>query len=317
MVSGFPQTTSSNYEDLLVEYLEVYVSKDQEQVKDKLLISGCLKCESATSDSDSGRGSCDSHTLLMDKCSQTGGGREGAESHKSWEEEQLAYADVEMVSPDVSSGRVKTWPSVFSPVPQYSSNLLEQQQHSLEVARQHYLSDSLFPPASHPSYLCQPGSGSKEAQLLPSYWEFNSSGRQPDLLHPHAQTCRQLQAHSDIDISSVGRYEAIVGSSSPSAAQEEELITLEEMACSPRVPQGDDYSKVKGVDKGNVLLLQREGTEDSRPQWSEEGKAKDSCCVSSTATKKPAAYIHSSVATEVAAFVAADGYVDTATLPVY
>lgn len=300
-----------------MEYLEVYISKDQEQAKDKLLINGCLKCESTTSDSDSGRGSCDSHTLLMDKCSQMGREREGAESHSGWEEEPLAYADVEMVSPDVSSGRVKTWPSVFSPVPQYSSNLLDQQQHSLEVARQHYLSDTLFPPASHPSYLSQPGSGSKEADVLPSYWEFNSSSRHPHLLHPHTQTCRQLQAHSNVDISSIGRNEAIVGSPSPSAAQEKELITLGGTACSSGMPQGDDYSKVKGVDKGNVLLLQREGKEDSHSQWSEEGKAKDSCCVPSAATKKPAAYIHSSAAAKGAAFVTADGYVDTAVLPIY
>lgn len=318
MVSGFPPTSSSNYEDLLVEYLEVYVSKDQEQAKDKLLINGCLKCESATSDSDSGRGSCDSHTLLMDKCGQTGRERAGGESHKDWEEGPLAYADVEMVSPDVSSGRVKTWPSVFSPVPQYSSNLLEQQQHSLELARQHYLSDSLFPPSSHPSYLSQPGSGSKEAQLPPSYWEFNSSGRQPHLLHPHTQACRQLQAHSDVDIASVGRYEATVGTLPPPAAQEEELITLgKKMGCSPGMPQGDDYSKVKGVDKGNVLLLQRERTEDSHSQWMEEGRAKDSCCVSSAAAKKPAASIHSSAVAKGEAFVVADGYVDTAALPSY
>lgn len=296
-----------------MEYLEVYISKDQEQEKDKLLINGCLKCESATSDSDSGRGSCDSHTLLMDKCSQTGRERAGAESHKGWEEGPLAYADVEMVSPDVSSGRVKTWPSVFSPVPQYSSNLLEQQQHSLEVARQHYLSDSLFLPGSHASYLSQPGSGSKETQLLSSYWEFNSSGRQPHLLHPHSQ----LQAHSDVDISSIGRYEATIVAPPPCAAQEEELITLGKAGCSPGMPQGDDYSKVKGVDKGNVLLLQREGPEDSHSQWAQEGTAKDSCCVSSAAPKKPAAYIHSSAIGKGEAFVAAGGYVDTAALPSY
>lgn len=300
-----------------MEYLEVYVPKDQEQAKDKLLINGCLKCDSATSDSDSGRGSCDSHTLLMDKCSQTGRERAGAESHKGWEEGPLAYADVEMVSPDMSSGRVKTWPSVFSPVPQYSSNLLEQQQHSLELARQHCLSESLFPPGSHPSYLSQPSGGSKEAQLLPSYWEFNSSGRQPHVLHPHTQACRQLHAHSDVDISSAGRYEATDGALPPPAAQEEELITLGKTGCSPVMPLGDDYSKVKGVDKGNVLLLQREGTEDSRSEWPEEGKTKDSCSVSSAATKKPAAYIHSSVVAKGETFVAADGYVDTAALPSY
>lgn len=318
VVSGFPPTSSSDYEDLLVEYLEVYVSKDQEQAEGKLLINGCLKCESATSDSDSGRGSCDSHTLLMDKCGQTGRERAGVESHKSWEEGPLAYADVEMVSPDVSSSRVKTWPSVFSPVPQYSCNLLEQQQQrSLEPAKQHYLSDSLFLPGSYPSYLSQPGSGSKEAQLLPSYWEFSSSSRQPHLLHPHAQACRQLQAHSDVDISSIGRYEAAAVALSPPAAQEEELVTLRKMGSGPGMPHGDDYSKVKGVEKDNVLLLQREGTEDSHSHWQEEGGVKDHRCASSAATKKPGAYIHSSAAALGEAIHAANGYVDTAALPSY
>lgn len=302
-----------------MEYLEVYVSKDQEQGEGKHLINGCLKCESATSDSDSGRGSCDSHTLLMDKCGQTGRKRTGVESHMSWGEGPQAYADVEMVSPDVSSGRVKTWPSVFSPVPQYSCNLLEQeqQQHSLEAARQHYLSDSLCPPGSHPSYLGQPGSGSKEAQLLPSYWEFSSSGRQSHLLHPHAKACRQLQAHSDADISSLGRYEDTAAVPPPPAALEEELLALGKMGSGPEGPQGDDYSKVKGVENDNVLLLQREGAEDSHSHWQEEGGIKDSCCASSAATKKPAAYIHSSVVPRGEAFVTNNGYVDTAALPSY
>lgn len=66
VISGFPPL--SDYEDLLVEYLEVYDNEDQELMLDgKDLQEGCLKLKSP-SDNDSGRGSCDSHTLLMEKC---------------------------------------------------------------------------------------------------------------------------------------------------------------------------------------------------------------------------------------------------------
>lgn len=319
MVSGFPPTESSNYEDLLVEYLEVYVPKEQEQLESKHLIDGCLKSESSASDSDSGRGSCDSHTLLMDKCGelksdkwQTGRERTGTEAQNGWEEGALAYADVNMVSPDVSSGRVKTWPSVFSPVPQYSSNLLEQQS-SLEMAKQHYLSDSLFPPGSTPSYPTQPGNGTKEAHG-PSYWEFSSSNRQPHLLHPQMQTCRQLQAHSDVNISSIGRYEA---PATPPPAVEEYMVALGPVKTGsgltegcPKMLQGEDYSKVKGVEKDNTLLLQREEAEEvSYTLQQETNGVKDT-----STTKKPAAHIHSDMPTQEEAFAAASGYVDTATV---
>ncbi|KAJ8338973.1 hypothetical protein SKAU_G00357590 [Synaphobranchus kaupii] len=60
---------ASDYEDLLVESLEVY-DMEQELVLDgKDLREGHLKSKSP-SDSDSGRGSCDSHTLLMEKCGE-------------------------------------------------------------------------------------------------------------------------------------------------------------------------------------------------------------------------------------------------------
>lgn len=325
MVSDFPPTASSNYEDLLVEYLEVYVPKEQEQLESKDLHDGCLKSEGSASDSDSGRGSCDSHTLLMDKCAeakekerQTDEERMGTGEQryqKVWQEDALAYSHEDMVSPDMSTGRVKTWPSVFSPLLQYSSSPLEQQS-SLEIAKQQYLSDSLLPPGPTPSYLTQPGHSTKEA-LGPSYWEFCSSNRHPHLLHPQMQACRQLQAHSDINISSIGRERASAGLAEEDTAllQPVQSGSGRSEGC-PQVPQGEDYySKVKGVDRDNMLLLQGEEMEEDMRSCAhqETNRVKENCCASSTvsATKKPA---HSAMPIHDKMVVAANGYVDTATI---
>ncbi|KAF3849198.1 hypothetical protein F7725_015695 [Dissostichus mawsoni] len=73
VVPNFPPASESKYEEMLVVYLEVYVLEEQELMleESKDLLDGCLKSENSRSDSDSGRGSCDSHTLLMDKCGET------------------------------------------------------------------------------------------------------------------------------------------------------------------------------------------------------------------------------------------------------
>lgn len=341
-MSDFPPTASSNYEDLLVEYLEVYVPKEQEQLESKDLHDGCLKSEGSASDSDSGRGSCDSHTLLLDKCMeakekerQTDQERMGTGQQryqKVWQEDALAYSHEDMVSPDMSTGRVKTWPSVFSPLLQYSSSPLEQQS-SLEIAKQQYLSDSLLPPGPTPSYLTQPGHSTKEA-LGPSYWEFCSNNRHPHLLHPQMQACRQLQAHSDINISSIGRERAPAGLAALQSTENAEVQRVAEEDTAllqpaqsgsgrsegcPQVPQGEDYySKVKGVDRDNMLLLQGEEMEEDMCSCAhqETNRVKENCCASSHsykehATKKPA---HSATPIHDKMVVAANGYVDTATI---
>ncbi|XP_023263588.1 prolactin receptor-like, partial [Seriola lalandi dorsalis] len=287
MVSDFPPTTSSNYEDLLVEYLEVYVPQEQELMlaESKDLLDSCLKSEGSTSDNDSGRVSCDSHTLLMDKCGEAKEEERQTDQEDStsetksqrhrrdWDEDALTYAHEDMVSPDKSSGRVKTWPSVFSPLPQYSSSLPDQMS-SLEIAKQHCHSDSLFSPGSTSSYLTQPGQSTKEA-LGPSYWEFSFSNKQPHSVLPEMQPCWQLQAHSDVNISSTGRKQAPAGLESPALrptgyvevqrVNEEDMVLLQPVVSDHGYGEGyrqmrqqEDYSRVKGVDSGNMLLLQRE-----------------------------------------------------------
>lgn len=357
MVSDFPPTTSSNYEDLLVEYLEVYVPEEQELMleESKDLNDSCLKSEGSTSDSDSGRGSCDSHTLLMDKCGESKeeerqknqeGSRMGTETRrhqKDWEEEALAYAHEDMVSPDMSSGRVKTWPSVFSPLPQYSSSPLDKHS-SLEMAKHHCLSDSLLPPGSTSSYLTQPGHSSKEA-VGPSYWEFPLSTKQPHSLHPQMQARRQLPSLSDVNISSIGRKQAPAGLQSPALqsteyvevqrVNKENMVLLQPVVSGQgqhegclQVPQGEDYSKVKRVGSDNMLLLQRkvdvtEEEVDRGPcEDQETNGVTESCYTSSiiTTTQKPTDCIHTAMPVQEERVLFASGYVDTATvftLPTY
>ncbi|XP_040013391.1 prolactin receptor a [Xiphias gladius] len=349
VVSDFPPTTLSTYEDLLVEYLEVYVPEEQELMleESKDLDESRLKSEGSTSDNDSGRGSCDSHTLLMDKCGEAKEeGRQTdqessptdtkAQRHqKDWEEDTFTYAHEDMVSPEMSSGRVKTWPSVFSPLPQYSSSPLDQRGSS-EKAKQHCLSDSLFPPGSASLYLSQPGHSTKEA-LGPSYWEFGLGNKQPHLLHPRMQAHRQLQAHSDVNITSTGHKQAPVGLQSPALrpteyvevqrVNEEDMVLLQPVVSGrgcgnsrPQMHHREDYSKVKGVDSGNMLLLQREVMEEEVGRCTCENQetngVTESCYTSSitTTNQKPTAFIHTATPVQDEMALTASGYVDTATV---
>lgn len=315
MVSDFPPTKPYNYEDLLVEFLEVYVPEEQELMLEQQH-DGFLKSEGSTSDNDSGLGSCNSHTMLMDKgreakeerqTDQEGSqlGTEAQRYQMDWEEETLTYVHEEMVSPDMSSGRVKTWPSVFSPLPQYSLGPLDQPR-TLQVVKQHCLSDSVFLPGPTSSYLAQPSHGSTD-DLDSSYWICLSNEQHPQMQTPH-------QNRSDLNISSTGPNHAPVCLQSPTLrpteyvevqrVNEEDMVLLQSVTSGhgrgdgwAQIYKGEDYSKVNGVDPDNILLLQRKVMEEKVDSCSSEAKPVQDQTV-----------------------LAASGYVDTAamfTLPTY
>ncbi|CAN9504290.1 unnamed protein product [Ophioblennius macclurei] len=338
VLSDFPTTAPSSYEDLLVEYLEVYIPDEQERMQEesKELHDSCLKSECSTSDSDSGHGSCDSHTLLMDKCAkedehQSDRGMNDAQRHKaSWEKDAVAYSHG--VSPDVCSGRVKTWPSVFSPLPQYSLS-------PLETSRPHCVSDTLFPSDPLPHGLAQPGKDALES----NHWKFASNdNKHPHLLCPQTEDRQQLQAYSEVNISTIGLKEAPVGLQAPAARSTEyvevQRVNEENMVLLHPVPsgqdrrkssaqafQGEEYSKVKGVGKDNVLLLERQVMEEQVDILSCENRegngASETYSTSSSAnnSQKPTC-IYSTLHAQEEESTAGSGYIDTAsifTLPSY
>ncbi|XP_056875379.1 prolactin receptor a [Takifugu flavidus] len=320
MVSNFPLSAPSNYDDILVEYLEVCIPKEQGQLESKDLLDVSFKSECSTSDSDSGRGSCDSHTLLTDKCGATKEelmdedqrrAEMGAERQKmSWNEEMMANCHENMAGPAICNGRVKTWPSVFSSLPQNGTDLLEQQR-SLVMARQHYPSDNLFPPGSASSYVNHPSPGA----LRP---EFTTNEKHPCVLHPQMLSCRKLQSHSNVDISSIGLKRAPAGLTSaalePANNADAQRVTSELLLHADEpdgsAQMGKYYSKVKGVDRGNMLLLQREETKDYSNQQRHPDGAKGGCHTYSTVTmtKDPASAIRGQT------ILTTSGYVDTSTM---
>nr|XP_057910689.1 prolactin receptor a isoform X2 [Doryrhamphus excisus] len=230
VVSDFPPRSSSNYEDLLVEYLEVYVPEEQQVIleESKELHSSCFKSESSTSDSDSGRGSCDSHTLLIDKGGQSKENEdrpvrtEDQVEAEDWEEEG-SDAKEDMGGVDVpSGGRVKTWPSVFtSPSDQ-------------QISREHCLSDSMIMIT--------------EGVLGPDPSKFLLSTTKPAV----AQLSKSVKSRSDINISTFVHKQWSVDSDGVQPVTEDTTAFLQ-----PFLLQERDYSKVKRVGTDNTLLLQR------------------------------------------------------------
>ncbi|XP_061782987.1 prolactin receptor a isoform X2 [Nerophis lumbriciformis] len=272
VMSDFPPMSSSNYEDLLVEYLEVYVP-DEQEVKSKELHGGCFKLESSTSDSDSGRGSCDSHTLLMDKCGPSNGngdhpmGTEDQVGGRDWDDGLDAKED--MSGLDV--GRVKTWPSVFSPLPTSASSLLNQQ-ISRELTKHHCLSDSMF---------CTQG------VLGPEFSLCSAQLAMPQL----------IESRSDFNIHKLSAEKDRV-----QAVTEDTSAILQTF-----VPQERDYSKVRRVGSGNMLLLQR--VSERGPDACEEKSNS-----AGTNVKTPSVCLHSAMQGQKDTVLATSGYVDTAAM---
>ncbi|XP_010177553.1 PREDICTED: prolactin receptor-like [Mesitornis unicolor] len=119
---GFPPT--SDCEELLIEYLEVEDSEDQQLMPshDNLHASKNAKMIPKETDSDSGRGSCDSPSLLSEKCReshtlpstlQTEDLRDVQENKggaKSWETQCIA-SEQKILLFNNESTKASTWPA--------------------------------------------------------------------------------------------------------------------------------------------------------------------------------------------------------------
>ncbi|XP_051536785.1 prolactin receptor-like [Myxocyprinus asiaticus] len=260
VIQGFPPTT--DYDNLLVEYLEVYDNEEQELVLDgKDLLEG-LKSKSP-SDRDSGRGSCDSRTLLLEKCIE---GRKLASTDQqqysqhgetSWPSTVNSESQgPEPSSPESVDKCVKTWPVVFSsPQPQ------PHQHFQVRAAKPAYSSVpeilSISSPHGTPS----------------NYHQLQHQDIPPQESRFSKPPCRHSQSYSQFNLdSNEHKVETQAISIPPSRSLEyvevqrvnpENMLLLRPLSNHNRELDSsdctrEDYSNVKEVTSNNMLLLQRE-----------------------------------------------------------
>uniref|UniRef100_A0A9J8A1A0 Prolactin receptor n=1 Tax=Cyprinus carpio carpio TaxID=630221 RepID=A0A9J8A1A0_CYPCA len=310
VIQGFPPTT--DYDNLLVEYLEVYDNEEQELVQDgKDLSEDCMKSKSP-SDIDSGRGSCDSHTLLLEKCMD---GREGSGSNQHqysqhgetrWASTESSESqDPEPGSPESANGRGKTWPVVFpSPQPQphhhYPVGAAKPAYHSVPEILNHlspHAMSSNYHQLNHQDILQQERRFSKPAcRHSQSYNQFNLDGI--DTPAPGVAPSPSLEY---VEVQRVNP---------------ENMLLLRPLSDPNREPEGsdctrEDYSKVKEVTSNNILLLQR----DMSHQCVDDYSQADQCTTQQPPHPcKPAVHQSNSGMPQEAIRVMGNGYVDSTVL---
>ncbi|XP_035383490.1 prolactin receptor a isoform X1 [Electrophorus electricus] len=212
----FPPTSS--YDDLLVEYLEVYDVEKQELVlgvknEDPL-------APTRTSDNDSGRGSCDSRTLLTERYAEDG--------DKGGADRQLGQCVAELASPPLEEEKVEAWSTPFSPPP------LHLQRQQVGGARAAYHS-VLEIPCDSP---CAPGSYGHQGESDIS--KPGGRGASTTLAEPQAQSAEYVEVQT-VDHENVLLLRPLADPGGPDVDY-----------------AGEDYSKIRDVIPDNVLLLQRE-----------------------------------------------------------
>ncbi|NWR38857.1 PRLR protein, partial [Tachuris rubrigastra] len=121
---GFPPT--SDCEELLIEYLEVEDSEDQQLMPSHDTPSKNTKMIPKETDSDSGRGSCDSPSLLSEKCRESRAlpstvqtqdvraVQENKGAKRSWETQCIASEQKTLLFNNEST-KSSTWPAVQLP----------------------------------------------------------------------------------------------------------------------------------------------------------------------------------------------------------
>ncbi|KAL7844177.1 hypothetical protein SRHO_G00227160 [Serrasalmus rhombeus] len=245
VIQGFPPTT--NYEDLLVEYLEVYDDVKQELVLNgKNLPEGSLKSKSMSSDNDSGRGSCDSRTLLMEKCAE-GVEESGTEQElsqfgeSSWASSDSGEGRENPASPRQEDRKVQTWPPVFSsPQPHH----FQQQQPGGTRASYHSVPEiSCRSPPGHSS------DGQQNRFSKPGFYQYTQMHSMDSIEHKHVAQVPQSQSAEYVEVQTVDPENVLL--LRPLANAEGHDPELSDFA-------GEDYSKVRDVTSDNILLLQRD-----------------------------------------------------------
>ncbi|KAL4617337.1 prolactin receptor [Arapaima gigas] len=243
VIQGFPPP--SYYDDLLVEYLEVYDNKEQVLMLDRKGLQDSRFKSKSSSDSDSGRGSCDSHTLLMEKCGEPKENQTMISQVKAGETIREPMMKNDSSTPESANMKTKTWPTLCSSC-HHEQNLcyhsIPEMPIQCDVPSNHFSS-------THPQ----------------DYWE------QPAGIY-HKKTpsgYRHTQAYSEFNIRGINIKEATFPPSKSMEYVEVQHVNQENTLILKPIRQevpdlfhtecaGLDYSKVNRVVSDSVLLLQQD-----------------------------------------------------------
>lgn len=304
VIQSFPPNT--DYDDLLVEYLEVYDNEEQELVLDgKDLPEDSLKSKTSL-DSDSGRGSCDSRTLLLEKCME---GRDSSSDSQhysqhgetSWASSESSECQVpEPGSPESVDGRAKTWPAVFS----------SPQPHHCQAE------------ASKPAYHSVPEILSiSSPRMTPlSYHQLQHRDVPSKPTYLHSQSYHQFSLDSP-------EY-TVVSTVSPSRSMEyvevqrvnpENVLVLRPLSDPDdehdrSEPAGEEYTRVKEVTSNNMLLLQTETSPRCPDDFSRDSDNEADRCSTQQQPCKPQVHQSFSLMPQEGMRLMGNGYVDSTVL---
>ncbi|XP_072518226.1 prolactin receptor a [Salminus brasiliensis] len=249
VIQGFPPTNT--YEDLLVEYLEVYDDEKRELVlNEKNLPEGSMKSKSTSSDNDSGRGSCDSRTLLMEKCTEAVDESGTEQELSQYGEASWASSDSEgrdnPASPGLEDGKVQMWPSVFSsPQPHHF-----QQQHPGGIRASHRSVPEISSTSPRVQTSCGQQNQLEDFQFSkPGLYRYAQMHSMDSIENKHVPQVPQSQSAEYVEVQTVNQENVLLVR--PLANPEGHNPELSDFG-------GEDYSKVRDVTSDNVLLLQRD-----------------------------------------------------------
>ncbi|TRY98639.1 hypothetical protein DNTS_005886 [Danionella cerebrum] len=253
VIPGFPPTT--DYDDLLVEYLEVYDNEEQELVLDSKDLSEDSMKSKSSSDSDSGRGSCDSRTLLLEKClnRQDGGDSPHYSQHgdSSWasSSDSTGSPPPEPGSPESMDGRQRHWRVGFSspqPHHHYQNDSVKASYHSvpetLNYSPIHSITSNYHQLHLQEVPIQECHFSKPPCRHSQSYNQFNTEGIET-LLNPSIPQSHSLEY---VEVERVNPENMLL------------LRPLSDLDHEHHVCPDEDYSKVREVTSNNLLLLQRE-----------------------------------------------------------